>query len=145
MYNSGMNILLLNASLAVFAIIGFVCCGLFYEQSRDVKKRHVDTHVVCNDESCSLLLETKYYHLFYVPNWWYGLIFYLIVLASSLYANGFLEIIASLAAIASCLVSIFLIWALFFKLRTVCRVCYIAHAANALILITLIVRYLQTH
>ena len=137
-----MNIFLLNTSLAVFAIVGFVCCGLFYEQSIDAKKRHLDTHLVCNDRSCSLLLETKYYHIFYVPNWWYGIVFYSIVLITALSANPLVALLAIMGAVSSSCVSIFLIWALFFKLKTVCNVCYTAHTANALILITLIARYL---
>jgi uncharacterized membrane protein len=136
-----MRLLLIEGSLAAFGIIGIVCCALFYEQSRDVHKRHQDKHVVCDDNSCSLLLESRYYHLFVVPNWWYGTAFYGIVLIASFSRNPVIDLLAFAGSVASCVVSIYLIWALVFKLKTVCRVCYTAHAANLLILISLLVRH----
>jgi len=135
-----MNISLLSLLQIALSLAGLVCCYLFYLQTHGKNKAHGSVHPVCNDGSCSMLIESRYYHLFYFPNWYFGTVFYLFTLIVAFFTNTILIDLAILGSVASFITSLYLIWALVYRLKTVCKICYSAHTVNLLLLIVLILR-----
>ncbi len=94
---------------------------------------------VCRIESgaCASLLSTPDAHLFKVPNFYPGLLFYAAVFTFAVspdWHNPLHEfmIVASGIALLS---SLYLSYSLFAKLKIVCVLCYTSHAINLLLFI----------
>ena len=116
------------------SLIGLYTCYAFYAES-------IGDPRFCVNGACSLLSRTRYYRLFYFPNWYYGTVLYLaLMLAMALNLPAF-NLLVGLGAIAAFLTSMVLIWALTTQLHTTCRNCYIAHACNMAILLSLGLAY----
>ncbi|MBS3131518.1 hypothetical protein J4212_03755 [Candidatus Woesearchaeota archaeon] len=86
---------------------------------------------VCSAKTCHSVLETKFAKAFKIPNFYLGLVYYYIVFVSTFYNPegmilwGFL-IVSWLAV----LFSAYLFYALVFKLKTRCNLCFAAQMIN---------------
>jgi len=96
---------------------------------------------ICKDGSCMRLSRTPYSHLLGLPNWMYGIVFYLLVICLALTHNSYTYLLALLGAISSIALGSILVWSLIVKLKFFCTYCYWAHAVNVTILIILISLY----
>jgi uncharacterized membrane protein len=98
-------------------------------------------YVSRGQKTCDLLLDTPCARLFGIPNSVIGLIFYSGIAAacavSWLTGQRSLLPYALAAAVVALCVSLYLAYALLFKLRRVCRLCFLAHAINALLVVVL--------
>lgn len=91
----------------------------------------------CKDGTCIRIAKTKYGRLFFkIPNWKFGILFFLALIVC-LWLPAWMGFGLILA---SCALSIYLLWALWVKLKAHCPLCYVAHACNALLLIFWLLR-----
>lgn len=97
---------------------------------------------VCRMEEgrCFDLLQTREARLVGIPNSVLGLAYYPLVFGSALLGHRgdrtWLEVGLG-SAVAAALLSAYLAWALRFRLRTPCPLCYLAHIVNFLLLVLL--------
>ncbi len=81
---------------------------------------------------------TPYGRFLNIPNYIYGLGYYLLIFVVSFFAlNEPLPLLLVILAWAVVLYSIYLAWALIFKLKAVCVFCYAEHIMNLIIAISL--------
>ena len=89
---------------------------------------------VCSENSCSSVLETRFARVFKFPNFYLGLIYYSMVFISSFFVLNNLILYFFLAlSWFVVLFSIYLAYALIFKLKTACNLCFIAQIINLFI------------
>ena len=125
-----------SLALVLLSLAGLLSCYVFYRQGIDGTASRV-VRAVCGLERCELLAASRYYRLLYFPNWYYGIGFYLLIPLAAFLGVPFVLKLALLAAVLAFGCSLYLAWALLFVLRTPCRPCYLAHAANTVTLIVL--------
>ena len=93
------------------------------------------------ESSCQSLLHRPEARLFWLPNSVLGLVFYLLVIASSLPARGLppgLESVVLRASAVTVCVSVYLAYQLLAKLRVRCVLCLASHAINACLFLLLL-------
>jgi vitamin-K-epoxide reductase (warfarin-sensitive) len=82
--------------------------------------------------SCSKPLQSQYAHLFFISNSLAGMIFYAIIALLAIY-NAIIPLL--IMAILGGIVTFFLIYVLFAKIKSFCLVCIMVYIINILILI----------
>ncbi len=121
-------------SIFVLALIGFGISLYAYFVEGKIKK-DADYKPACDLSeriSCSKPLKSEYANLFWVSNTLAGMLFYAFVgVLALLDATTFILI----AGIAACVLSLFLGYILYFKIKSFCLVCTSLYIVNALILI----------
>jgi len=139
--------ILLRLTFILLSLLGLYTCVSFGSEKlgRFIKPlaNFKPVEVVCGDGSCIKLEDTWWAHIVGVPNWWFGIAFYLLTLLCALWTNVWVISFGIVASTTAIFFSLFLIYGLVFKLKTVCRLCYIAHATNAAIFITWVVAIWQ--
>jgi len=87
--------------------------------------------------TCKTVLETRYSGVLGVPNSFFGLLFYALVAVVCLvsWRTGSPSLVpyAFVASMLALLVSIYLAHALVYRLRMPCRLCFLSHAINLLL------------
>ena len=99
------------------------------------KKQNKDYKAMCdiNDKvSCTKAFSSKYGRILLLPNSFYGIIFYLAVIALSIFN---LANIIFYLAIISFIGTLYLIYVLYFKVKSFCLVCNGIYIINILLLI----------
>jgi uncharacterized membrane protein len=124
-----------SSFLSVLSLLGLASCYVFYRQQQGGDSLLV--RVICGGSSCELLSASRYARIFYFPNWYYGIAFYLGVIAVALLRVHALLPLVLAASVVATGCSFYLFWALVFRLRMVCRACYLAHAVNIGLLVAL--------
>ncbi|MCL5105474.1 MAG: vitamin K epoxide reductase family protein [Armatimonadetes bacterium] len=102
---------------------------------------------VCRIEvgECSAIASTPWAEAFGVPNSIFGMIFYLMIFAASIVRMAFHEwpmlplLIGSSIVVAA--FSIVLAWALIFRMRALCPLCFTAQAINIILALIFIYVY----
>lgn len=118
------------SSLGILISIYFV---LTYHGFTLPSSKLIPIHI-CSKGTCHNILKTRFSNVFKVPNFYLGLIYYLVVFFSTFFVLeknilfGFL-IVSWLVV----LFSIYLVYALIFKLKTNCNLCFTAQVINLLI------------
>ena len=128
------EIVLLRAA----SIIGFAISLMFYLEA---KKWMVPLISIINSKFCrtGVCIEvhlTKYGRFLNIPNYIYGLGYYILIFNASFFVLSEPLLLVILAWFVV-LYSIYLAWALVFKLKTVCIFCYTEHIMNLIIAISL--------
>ncbi|MBS3102118.1 vitamin K epoxide reductase family protein [Candidatus Woesearchaeota archaeon] len=86
---------------------------------------------ICSENMCHSILNTKFASVFKIPNFYLGLIYYFIVFLSGFFVlNNLILLIFVIVAWLVVLFSIYLAYALIFKLRTACNLCFTAQIIN---------------
>ena len=87
--------------------------------------------------TCLTVLHTPYARTFGVPNSLLGILFYLVMLGGVGYVGTHPAVLYSLSAAAGAafLFGIYLIYALRFRLRASCPLCYLGHAVNTALMV----------
>jgi uncharacterized membrane protein len=99
-----------------------------------------------DEETCATVIHTREARLLGLPNAVYGAAWYAVILAAATWALatgslGVLRLPLLVASAATVAVSLHLAWVLLFRLRTPCPLCFLGHAVNAGILVTLVSAY----
>lgn len=119
--------------LALFSLIGLGDSLIFAYNAL----QHRETEVACKDGTCIRLSKTPYAAvIFRIPNWAFGILYYLLSFFAALTTNTTLVGLSMVGAVLSSLLSVVLIYSLVVKLKAMCRLCYLAHAVNFALLIT---------
>lgn len=90
---------------------------------------------VCNKKMCAAVMKTDYAKVFFgIPNFAWGILFYFIVFNSMVFVYP-RSVMYGLMIVSWIVVlfSFYLFWALMYKLKTHCPLCYTAHVINILI------------
>lgn len=116
----------------ILSIIGF-CISLYTYVVEQIIKTKPEYRPACdiNDYiSCTKPMKTPYANIFYVSNAIVGILYYVLVAILSVYnAINLLLIVA----IGACLVSIYLAYLLYFKIKALCILCTALYIINFLI------------
>jgi len=126
--------------LFTLALLGLYMCWPF-AHSFIFPNKPAFHDLICKDGSCTRLSKTPYAHLLGLPNWMYGIAFYVLLIILAIIHNPALYVIALAGATASIALGFILVWALVVKLKFFCAYCYIAHAVNVTILVLLVSLY----
>jgi uncharacterized membrane protein len=116
--------------LCIFGCIGLAACYLFVRDEKAGEQ--------CEDGTCSVLGHTPYARLLGVPNWYFGILFYAAIIIVGIANISLVTLFGLAGSVLSIVFSIILVWSLIVKLKTFCRYCYVSHATNLAIFITLI-------
>jgi uncharacterized membrane protein len=131
-----MNVVLYTAAIAL-SVIG-ASNGLYF-----ILAQYRGTSASCETEvgACETVLETPYARLFRVPNSVVGLLFYgLIALVCAVsWRTGSIALLpyAFAASVVALLVSVYLAYALVYRLHRPCRLCFLSHGINLLLVVLL--------
>ncbi len=122
------------ATIAVICFIGFVLSiyALSVEKKKNANKNYKSVCDINDRASCTKAFTSKYGKTFGISNSIYGMVFYILVLILLFF--GFYNYIFYLA-IFGMLKTIYLAYALFFKLKDLCIVCSLIYTVNILLLI----------
>ena len=96
--------------------------------------------VVCKENSCAPVLQTSFARVFKVPNFVLGIAYYLIMIASSftpLLSLGRLAFLTISWFVVG--LSFYLAYALVFRLKTMCMLCFVSHILNLIIAVALLI------
>ena len=133
--------------LIAFSLVGLYSCLSFGSEflGKYIKPlaKFKPIELVCNDGTCIKLEHTRWAHVFGVPNWWFGTVFYFLTLLAALWTNVWVVSFAIMGSIGAICLSVVLIYGLAIKLKTVCHLCYVAHAANLGIFIVWLIAIFQ--
>lgn len=92
---------------------------------------------VATEGVCLSILDTPYSHVIGLPNSLFGIGYYTLVILSAGYRliSGEWTGLALLAALSlfAALLSLYLAWALLFKVRAVCPLCFLSQAINIIL------------
>lgn len=89
---------------------------------------------ICSENSCVSVLQTPFSRVFKVPNFYLGIFYYLIILGGSIF--GAVNQFHAMFLLVSWLVvgfSVYLAYALIFRLKTNCVLCFVSHVINLVI------------
>jgi len=100
----------------------------------------------CRKNTCADLLKTPFTRLFKVPNFYLGIVYYLLILYVTLfmypYWLGVLLLLASLFVVG---VSVYLLYCTQVKLHTFCLLCMVAHVVNVIIGVYFVMAMVRIH
>ena len=92
--------------------------------------------MVCSKDTCTRVIDTPYARVFKIPNFELGIVYYAAIFAISFLtlskSQGYAVIAVAWFTVA---VSAYLAYALLFKLKTNCNLCFAAQLINLLIAI----------
>jgi uncharacterized membrane protein len=92
-----------------------------------------------DEGSCARIVDTRYGRVFGLPNGVFGVAWYILLAAAGVHwaINGDLSycVLWLVGAAGVLALTLFLAWALIFRLHVVCRLCFLAHALNLAILV----------
>lgn len=117
--------------LVILGIVG-ILLSLYLEYVDSKVKKNKNYHAVCDITktiSCTTVAKSGYSHIFGVSNARLGIIYYILVILLSFYDVKFIFLLS----IISIIMSGYLIYVSFFKIKKHCVVCYCTHILNALI------------
>ena len=117
----------------IFALIG-LCISIYaymVEQKIKIDPTYKAACDLSDRISCTKPLLSPYAHLFYYSNATFGIIYYIVVAALA-YLNA--VNVLFLVALAGCLVSLYLAYILYVKIKSLCIVCTSLYLINFLIL-----------
>ncbi len=121
-------------SIIILAIIGF-CISLYAYFTESKIKEDPNYHPACdiNDRiSCSAPLKSEYSNIFYFSNALMGMVYY--VLVGTLAFFDMYRIVLMLTG-AGVLITLFLAYLLYFKIKSLCIVCTSLYIVNILLLL----------
>jgi uncharacterized membrane protein len=125
----------IRLSLIFFSGLGLWSCLYFAQEEFNVRKKKTQHHeFTCADGSCIMLARTPWARIFGFPNWYMGIVYYVLVILAAVISNETLVALAMLGAAFSTIMSVVLMYGLAVKLRVFCKFCYLAHFANIAIL-----------
>jgi uncharacterized membrane protein len=111
---------------------------------RIIPRRALALPAICDVKGhiCGDVLDSPYARLFVLPNSAYGVAFYALwiawLAAGAPAAWAWLVLAASAASFAA---SVYLAWALVYRMKVICRLCFIGHGVNAgLLAVALLMR-----
>ncbi|MEO6938935.1 MAG: vitamin K epoxide reductase family protein [Candidatus Kapaibacterium sp.] len=84
-----------------------------------------------NDSACELILRHPSSKVLGLPNFYFGLGYYLLILITLLTHNWVLLWVVRWAAVMTLMMSAYLVYALTFQIKRSCVLCYAAHTINA--------------
>ena len=126
--------------LQLLSALGFLISLYFvlvYHGFTQVSNKLIPVNI-CSENTCNSVLETKFSKVFKFPNFYFGLVYYLVIFISTFFVlegivyTGFL--IVSWFVV---LFSAYLAYALIFKLKTNCNLCFTAQIVNLVIAVLL--------
>ncbi|MBI3789195.1 MAG: vitamin K epoxide reductase family protein [Ignavibacteriales bacterium] len=93
------------------------------------------------DGACESILYTGDAHIFKVPNFYLGILFYIFMLIVALDETLFKALYIGVVAATgfTVVVGIYLMYSLLFKIRVNCLLCFISHAINLVLFITMLI------
>ena len=121
-------------SVVIIALVGLAISGYAYMVEQKIKADHAYKPMcdLSDKISCSKPIASEYGQLFGVTNSLFGIVFYAsMVIAAVLGWHAFIFY----GALASCIVSVFLAYILYFKIRVLCLICTSIYVVNILLLI----------
>ena len=128
-----MDALLTLATSGLFISLYFLLVFKGYVSGRLIPKS------ICRKNYCATLLGTSYARLFDVPNFMWGIVYYIGIVLWSLGALpvGWYPLVVT-ASLAAAGFSVYLAYTLIVKLRVVCILCFLSHIINILIVMALL-------
>jgi uncharacterized membrane protein len=137
----GVNITIWALGTLAVSILGFANALYFVLVAYRVMRpdaRWLPRVCRMDDRTCASILETRYARVLGLPNALYGVLWYVAAGTAALVAlaTGRLPAPAALlggSALAAA-VSVYLAWALLYRLRVVCPLCFFGHGVNAALL-----------
>jgi uncharacterized membrane protein len=91
---------------------------------------------VCSENTCATVLQTSFANLFKVPNFILGIFYYAMIFCSTFFVMTFdVLYIFLVVSWLVMLMSFYLAYALIFRLRTKCVLCFASHIMNIIIAI----------
>ncbi len=129
-------------SIVVLSLIGItVSCYAWYVENRI--KHEIKYKPACDISdhiSCSKPLQSPYANLFYISNSVAGILFYVLsaVFGSAEYTRALLVITSG-----ALLMTLYLTYILFFKIRSICPLCVTLYCVNVLLWIASLYLYLK--
>jgi uncharacterized membrane protein len=116
--------------------------GLRLSRTASSNIRHVHREAEAGDRRAAQhFTETRYARLFGPPNSDLGTVYYALAglcAVTGIIRNRTVLTVLRLASAATVVVSLYLLWALLFRLRVRCTICIKGHIVNAAIFVTLL-------
>ena len=124
--------------IKLLAILGFLLSlySLYVEWKLSISKNYKPLCDINNRISCTKAFESKYGHLFILPNPFYGLVFYSLVFI----LTGYSDYVFYLAS-ASLIFSIYLAYISYFKQKNFCLVCTLIYLINLTLFLSSIIQF----
>jgi len=129
-------------SIVILAVLGF-CIALYVFLLERKVRQQPDYKAVCDlsDKiSCTKPIRSPYGYLFYVSNGTAGVLLYAIL---AILAAFDMRVLVLIAAIVASLVSLFLAYLLYFKIKALCLLCTSLYIINFIILYLSITSFLK--
>ncbi len=141
--------MLSNLFLIIVSVVGFLISLYFtlvYYQRIPANYYLLPRFCRMEESTCQSILSTREARLFGAPNFLYGILYYALVFLDTLLESsdgGSLTVVPLTAlSFSVVLLSIYLGYALLFKLKTACPLCFMSHGINGIISILLLLKLL---
>jgi uncharacterized membrane protein len=110
---------------------------LIYYRIIEADLRLVPAWCRLDNNTCEAIVHTQQAHALGLPNSLYGIFYYLFVMSFVVFGAWYTSFSLGKAMVfftaAPCLMSLYLIFALLYQLKTHCVLCYICHAINIIL------------
>ncbi len=89
-----------------------------------------------SEGNCQLIIKTKYARLFGLPNFVYGLVYYLGIIVFVISgASGYIKIVFQIVSVFVVILGVYLSYVLVWVLKVNCILCFLSHIVNFLIMV----------
>ncbi len=127
--------------LIILSIAGLFISFYFLCAKRGWFPKFVKNMPLCDGNTCMRVSDSKYGKMFGVPNYIFGMFYYIVILLFSIFsflhddknAHYFLLVMSW----STVLIAVYLTYALLVKLKTVCVPCFVLHGINVGIAVVL--------
>jgi len=135
--------MLQQATLGIFSALGFMISLYFtlvYHKLMPPDAPFIPKLCRMDQSSCQSLLSTRDARVFGVPNFYLGLVFYVVIVVVSIAPSPVREwrLLVAGASGLTVAASLFLSYSLLVRLKTNCVLCYSSHLLNLLIFLLLL-------
>ena len=94
-----------------------------------------------SENACQSIINTKYARILGLPNFVYGLLYYIVVFLFAIFNfNGYIKTALMLISFVTVVLGVYLIYVLMKVLKVNCLLCFISHVVNFFILVFFVLK-----
>ena len=123
--------MVLSLLLGVFSVKGLFVSFYFLSAKMGWFQGFVKNMPLCDGDTCIRVSDSRYGSMFGIPNYIFGIFYYIMVIVLSFITlNGSILYLALAVSYGTVLYGVYLTYALLVKLKIVCVPCFISHGIN---------------
>lgn len=130
--------------ISLLSIVGFYISLYFtlvYYKVIPLSKFILPEACKLSENACQLIINTKYARILGLPNFVYGLLYYIVIFLFAIFNfNGYIKTAMAIISLSTVALGAYLSYVLMRILKVKCLLCFISHIVNFFIAILLVLK-----